>query len=258
MSERTSYAPGTPSWVDLGTPDVEASTAFYSALFGWDIQPGPPEAGGYRMCMLGGQPVAGMMQHMSEGQPTAWLTYIATADADATAARVTEAGGSAIVAPMDVMTVGRMAVFTDASSAAFGVWQARDHIGAGRVNEPGALTWNELQSRDTDAAKAFYGPVFGWRGDDQPMGDMAYTTWMLGDDMVAGMIQMSDQWPAEMPPNWLAYFAVQDCDAAVAKVKELGGTLAFGPIDIPIGRLAVLVDPQGAMFAVVAMAAPAE
>jgi Predicted enzyme related to lactoylglutathione lyase len=256
MSERTSYAPGTPSWVDLGSPDLDAAVEFYGGLFGWDVhEAGDPEqTGGYRMAYLSEKPVAGMMPLMQEGQPPAWTTYVSVEDADATAAAVREAGGSVIAEPMDVMDVGRMAVFADPAGAVFSIWQPRAHLGAGLVNEPGAFTWNELNTRDPDAAKPFYAAVFGWDIEDHEMEGMGtYTEWKQGEDPMGGMMDMRGRVPDEVPPHWLTYFAVEDTDASVEKVKELGGGVAFGPIDIPAGRFAVVHDPHGAMFAVIKM-----
>jgi uncharacterized protein len=256
MSERTSYTPGTPSWVDLGSPDLDAAVEFYGALFGWDVhEAGDPEqTGGYRMAYLSDKPVAGMMPLMQEGQPPAWTTYVSVEDADATAAAVREAGGSVIAEPMDVMDVGRMAVFADPAGAVFSIWQPRAHPGAGLVNEPGAFTWNELNTRDPDAAKAFYSAVFGWEIAEHEMGEMGtYVEWKQGEDPMGGMMDMRGRVPDEVPPHWLTYFAVEDTDATVEKVKELGGGVAFGPIDIPAGRFAVVHDPHGAMFAVIKM-----
>lgn len=256
MSERTSYTPGTPSWVDLGSPDLDAAVEFYGALFGWDVhEAGDPEqTGGYRMAYLSDKPVAGMMPLMQEGQPPAWTTYVSVEDADATAAAVREAGGSVIAEPMDVMDVGRMAVFADPAGAVFSIWQPRAHPGAGLVNEPGAFTWNELNTRDPGAAKPFYAAVFGWDIEDHEMEGMGtYTEWKQGEDPMGGMMDMRGRVPDEVPPHWLTYFAVEDTDATVEKVKELGGGVAFGPIDIPAGRFAVVHDPHGAMFAVIKM-----
>ncbi len=256
MSERTSYTPGTPSWVDLGSPDLDAAVEFYGALFGWDVhEAGDPEqTGGYRMAYLSDKPVAGMMPLMQEGQPPAWTTYVSVEDADATAAAVREAGGSVIAEPMDVMDVGRMAVFADPAGAVFSIWQPRAHPGAGLVNEPGAFTWNELNTRDPGAAKAFYSAVFGWEIAEHEMGEMGtYVEWKQGEDPMGGMMDMRGRVPDEVPPHWLTYFAVEDTDATVEKVKELGGGVAFGPIDIPAGRFAVVHDPHGAMFAVIKM-----
>jgi uncharacterized protein len=257
MSERTSYAAGTPNWVDLGSPDIEAAVEFYAGLFGWDVAPSenPEQTGGYRRATKDGADVAGMMRLMQEGQPTAWASYVAVEDADATAAAVKGAGGTVMVEPMDVMDLGRMAIFADPAGAAFGVWQPGTFAGAGRVNEPGALAWNELASRDPEAAKAFYGAVFGWGFEDHEMGEMGtYTEWKLGEDSMGGMMDMRGQdIPDAVPPHWLVYFAVEDTDAALETVKSSGGGVTVGPIDIPAGRFAVVSDPHGATFAVIQM-----
>lgn len=254
MSKRTSYAPGTPSWVDLGSPDLDGSVEFYSGLFGWEVPASEniEQTGGYRRATKDGADVAGMMPLMQEGQPPAWSSYVSVADADATAAAVKEAGGSVFAEPMDVMDLGRMAVFADPTGAVFGIWQPGTFPGAGLVNEPGALAWNELGTRDVAAAKAFYGAVFGWGFDDQAMGEMGtYTVLKLGEDMVGGMMDITGRVPDEVPAHWLAYFAVDDTDAALEKITGSGGTVAFGPIDIPAGRFAVVRDPNGATFAVI-------
>ena len=257
MSERTSYAPGTPSWVDLGAPDVDAAATFYEGLLGWQTpeMPNSAEMGGYRRAKLDGADVAGMMPLMQEGQPPAWRSYVSVEDADATAAAVKEAGGGVIVEPMDVMDLGRMAVFSDPTGAAFGIWQPGTFAGAARVNEPGALAWNELNTRDPEAAKAFYAAVFGWGFEDHDMGEMGvYTEWKQGDASIGGMMDMGNtQMPPEVPAHWLVYFAVENTDAAVETVKSSGGNVAFGPIDIPAGRFAVVTDPFGAVFAVIQM-----
>jgi predicted enzyme related to lactoylglutathione lyase len=256
MSERTSYAPGTPSWVDLGSPDLDAAVEFYSKLFGWQVPPAEnvENTGGYRRATKDGADVAGMMPLMQEGQPPAWSTYVSVADAAATAAAVKEAGGSVMAEPMDVMGLGTMAVFADPTGAVFGIWQPGTFPGAGRVNEPGALSWNELNTRDPDAAKAFYGAVFGWGFEDHDMGEIGtYTELKVGEDSVGGMIDITGRAPDEVPPHWLAYFAVENTDAALETVKSSGGGVAFGPVDIPAGRFAVVHDPHGAMFSVIQM-----
>ena len=260
MSERTSYKPGTPSWVDLGSPDPDAAVEFYGALFGWEVRrggrtPSRPVATGWRRCAA--RRSAGMMPLMQEGQPPAWTTYVSVEDADATAAAVSEAGGSVIVEPMDVLDVGRMAVFADPTGAVFGdLAAARLHAGSGLVNEPGAFTWNELNTRDPDAARAFYGS--GLRLGAQRAGhgrDGHLHRVEAGRGLeVGGMMDMRGRVPDEVPAHWLTYFAVEDTDAAVEKVKELGGGVAFGPIDIMAGRFAVVHDPHGATFAVIKMA----
>jgi predicted enzyme related to lactoylglutathione lyase len=252
MSERTSYAPGTPCWVELGTPDIEASEAFYRELFGWEIPelPNSAELGGYRRAKKGGKDVAGVAPLMQEGQPPAWSTYVSVADAAATLASVGAAGGQVIVEAMDVVGLGTMAVFVDPTGAACGIWQPGTFAGAELVNENGAFGWNELGTRDTAAAKEFYGAVFGWSAEDNDMGEMGtYTTWKVGEAMVGGMFDISGVVPDEVPAHWLTYFTVEDLDATMEKVKTGGGDVRNGPIEIPIGKFSVLADQFGAVFA---------
>lgn len=258
VTRDTAWPAGTPCWVDLGTGDIADATAFYGALFGWDIQPGPPEAGGYTMCMLGGRAVAGIGPKMSADMPSLWTTYLASDDADATAAKVTSAGGQIIMEPFEVMDVGRMFVATDPGGAAFGVWQARAHTGIGLANEPGSLAWNENMSRNFDGNKAFYHEVFGYDYTDISAGGMQYATLDLAGRPVGGIGAIGPEQPAEMPANWLAYFAVADTDAAVAKATQLGGSVLAPPWDTPYGRMAVVADDQGAVFAVMTSAPQAE
>lgn len=249
--EMSSYPPGTPSWVDLSTSDPSAAAEFYGGLFGWHVNESLPEAGGYRLADLRSRPVAGIGPQMQPGLPPMWATYIATADADATAKAVADAGGQTFVPPMDVMDVGRMGVFADPGGAAFGVWQAGSHKGAGLVNEPNTLCWNELATRNPDDVVKFYRDVFGWEANTQQMGDQSYTEWQLGGNTIGGMLPMGTNFPAEVPSYWGIYFAVADTDATAAKVTELGGTVHQPPMDIPVGRFALVADPQGAMFSVI-------
>jgi predicted enzyme related to lactoylglutathione lyase len=162
-----------------------------------------------------------------------------------------------MVPPMDVMTAGRMAVCIDPQGAVFSIWQPLDNIGCAVVNEPGAFCWTELNTRDIEGAKAFYAEVFGWAADthelpDSPMG--SYSEFVLEDRKIAGMLPMPPMVPAEVPPFWLVYFAVDDTDASVARAQELGGTLMMPPMDVEAGRFALLQDPQGGMFAVIRLA----
>jgi predicted enzyme related to lactoylglutathione lyase len=255
MSERTSYTPGTPCWVDLGTPDIDAAAGFYAGLFGWQVPPAEniENTGGYRRATKNGADVAGMMPLMQEGQPTAWATYVAVEDADMTATAVRDAGGMVLAEPMDVMDLGRMAIFSDPTGAVFGVWQPGTFPGAGIVNESGAVVWNELNTRETEAAKAFYAAVFGWAFEQREFETGTYTSIKVGDATVGGMIDISGRVPDEIPANWLVYFAVDDTDATLEKAKAASGNVAFGPEDIgEVGRIAVLLDPFGAAFAVIA------
>jgi uncharacterized protein len=253
------YPPGTPSWVELASPDTDASAAFYGELMDWSAtEPGPPESGGYRMFQQEGKNVGGLMSQMQPGQPTAWATYISVDDAEATAEKVKAAGGSVMVEPMDVMDIGRMAIFGDPTGAVFGVWQPKSFAGADLVNEPNSLCWNDVLTRDAEADKRFYPAVFGWVAGRPSFegGPADYTVWDLDGKQVGGMMQMRDEFfPADVPAHWSVCFAVADCDATVAKARELGATTAMEPIDMPIGRFAAVIDPQGAAFTVMQPAA---
>jgi predicted enzyme related to lactoylglutathione lyase len=247
------YEAGVPSWVDIGVPDKQAAADFYGGLFGWDAPEGPPEAGGYRVAVVRDRAVAGIGDQQNPGHPV-WATYIAVDDADAVAAKVLAAGGQVLLPAMDVLDVGRMAVFADPQGAVFSVWQAGTHPGAEVVNEPGTWSWSELVTTDVDAAKGFYGDVFGWTANTAgpgPTGD--YTEWQVGGRSVGGMMQKPPMMPAEVPPHWAVYFAVTDTDAAAARVKELGGTVIMPPMDIEPGRFATVADPFGAVFNVIAL-----
>lgn len=261
MGERASYEPGTPSWVDHASPNLDASIDFYGALFGWDVPESErsEQTGGYRQAMKDGKPVAGMMPVMQEGQPVVWSSYVSVDDAEATATAVKEAGGTVVAEPMEVLDLGTMAIFADPAGAVFGVWQPNTFIGAGLVNEPGSLSWTELNTRDTEAAKTFYGAVFGWGAQDNDLGDAGtYTEWKLGEDTIGGMLNMTERGvPDAVPPHWQVYFAVEDTDATVDAAKQGGGGVMVEPIDIPVGRFAILTDPHGASFAVIALNEPA-
>jgi predicted enzyme related to lactoylglutathione lyase len=250
MAEMTDYTPGTPCWVDVSTPDMEATKAFYGALFGWDAV-SYPEMGGYTNFTARGKLICGAVPFMSPDQHPAWSTYICVRDADTTAQAVQDGGGQVAFPPMDVADLGRMAICIDPTGAFFGLWQPGTHKGAQLVNEPGSLGWNELDTRDIEAAKAFYTRVFPWTAETNGEGEQAYTEWKVDGRSIAGGMQMGTQFPADVPPNWLTYFGVADCDAAVAKAQSLGGAVRMPAMDIVQGRFAVLSDPQGAVFAVI-------
>jgi predicted enzyme related to lactoylglutathione lyase len=243
--------PGTPSWVDLSSPDVDASVKFYGDLFGWTADPGSPEFGGYRMLRSHGKQVAGVGPIMNPGQPPAWMTYVSVDDAGATSARAKKAGAEVLVEPMQVGDAGSMAVLQDPTGAVVGLWQPNLHKGAELFNTPVSLTWNELSTRDVEGAKRFYSTVFGWNAKTNGEGAEAYTEWMLDGKSVGGMMQTPAQVPAAVPPHWLSYFTVADCEDTVKKAQGLGGTVMVPPTDIPQGTFAVLSDPAGAAFAII-------
>ncbi len=249
----TVSTPGSPTWVDLGTADLEDANRFYSELFGWTADVSGDEFGGYTTFLLNGQPVAGAGPLYGEGQPTAWSTYIGTDNADAVADRVVAAGGKVLVPPFDVMDQGRMAAFLDRTGAPFSVWQPGSMRGAALFDVPGALTWNELNTRDLDGSMAFYNAVFGWTFRNSAMDGLPYVVAKVADTPVCGLQPMiGDEWPDDMSPHWMVYFAVHDCDISAQHALALGGAVLQPPTSLPIGRYAVLADPQGGMFAVLA------
>jgi uncharacterized protein len=257
MPERSSYTPGTPCWVDYSSPDLDSSIAFYGGLLGWEVAETETseQTGGYRRAEKDGHPVAGMMPKMEEGQPTAWTTYVSVADAEATAAAVEEAGGTVVSAPMEVLDLGKLAVFADPGGCFFGIWEPGSFVGAELVNEPGGIAWNELNTRDLAGAKDFYGAVFGWDFDESTPGEGQYAMIVLDGRAVGGLFDLEShgEVPEQVPPHWQVYFGVEDTDAAIAATEGAGGSKMVGPMDIPFGRLAVLADPQGASFAVIAL-----
>ncbi len=252
MPERTSYAQGTPNWVDLQTSDQAAAKAFYAGLFGWayDDQPMPDGGAVYSMAQLGEHYVAAIAPQAPEmaaaGAPPMWNTYIAVDSVDDAVAKVGPAGGKVAMEPFDVMDAGRMAFVMDPSGAGVALWQANQHIGATLVNEPGTVTWNELTTSDPSVTE-FYKQVAGMTTSTMDMGQGEYTLFHAGDQMVGGMT--APQMPG-VPNHWHVYFEVADADAAAAKITELGGTILVPPFDIPVGRIAVVQDPQGAAFSI--------
>ncbi len=253
MPARSEYAPGTPSWIDLATPDIAAAKQFYGALFGWSFEDASTDdpQNPYVMVELGGKAVAGMMSLSEEmaagGMPPVWSTYVTVADIDASAAKVGDLGGAVMQEPFDVMDAGRMAVLADPTGAVICLWQAKEHIGAELVNEHGTLTWNELIASDIPAATEFYAGLFGWKTETTDLGTMQYTSFLLGDRQVAGGMNP----PVDgIPAYWGVYFAVDDTDALVEQAKGLGATVFAEPTDIPPGRFSTLADPQGAVFSV--------
>lgn len=252
VTRDTRWPAGTPCWVDVSVDDVPKAIAFYRALFGWDIELGGPEVGGYSIAHQDGRIVAAVSPKMgAPDAPSVWTTYLATDDADATAAKIKGAGGQLLAEPMDVMEEGRLAVAMDPAGAVFGLWQGGNTTGLGVANEPGALTWNEHMSRDFDGSKAFYQAVFGYGYQDMSSDGFKYATLMLDGQIVGGIGEYPAETPAAVPAAWATYFAVTDTDAAVATVTELGGSVVQSPRDSPYGRVAVVADNDGAVFSLI-------
>lgn len=251
MGERTQYKPGTFSWTDLTTPDQDGAKAFYTALFGWaaDDRPVGDDGAVYSMMIVDGKAVAAISPQPPQqaGAPPIWNSYVTVESADQAVERATELGGNVHAPAFDVMEAGRMGVVQDPQGAYFLVWEAKGNIGAGLVNAPGALSWNELGSPDLDGSAKFYGELLGWSTTPMEGGDLPYLVIMNSDEHSNGGIRPPI--PPGTPPFWLVYFATDDIDAALAKVSELGGTVFGGVTDIGIAKIGVAQDPQGAVFA---------
>jgi predicted enzyme related to lactoylglutathione lyase len=253
MGERSVYEPGTFCWAELTTSDQAAAKAFYGGLFGWEANDIPVgDDAYYSMQQLDGKRVAAIavqpQQQRDAGVPPLWNSYVSVQSADEVAERAKELGAVLHAPPFDVMTAGRMAVIQDPQGAYLMLWQPGETIGAEFVNAAGALVWNELQSPDLDASASFYGELFGWQVEQFAGMQERYLSIKNGDANNGGMRALTPP----SPPNWLVYFGTEEVHAALAKVDELGGSKLAGPIDIGIAKIAVVADPQGAVFALYA------
>jgi uncharacterized protein len=249
----SAYPPGTPCWMDLTVPDPAAAQAFYSRLFGWELEDTGADFGHYLLARKDGHRVGGVGAPMpGQEAPPAWTTYLATEDADATAAAISAAGGTVFFAPMDVGEQGRMFTAMDPAGASFGVWQAGLNTGSELANEPGSFTWNECMSRDYAAARTFYTQVFGFGLDDMSGDGFTYGALTIAGRPVGGLGEIPADMPADMPSHWMGYFKVEDADDSAATVVALGGSVQREGWDTPFGRMVVVSDSQGAPFSLMA------
>ncbi|MFC6598370.1 VOC family protein [Kitasatospora paranensis] len=250
----TDFRTGSPCWIDLGTPDIDAAAAFYGSVLGWSAVSAGPDTGGYVFLQQGGRTVAAAGPLQEPGAATAWTVFFLTPDAEATAKAAEQAGGTVRVPPMDVMDAGRLVQLTDPTGGRFAAWEAGTTRGLDEVGETGALCWTELHSADLPAALGFYRALFGWRSADSGLPGVEYTILSTadGDDQqAAGFGGAAGPHPG-LGAGWLVHFAVADTDAAVAATTAGGGTVVLPAETIPtVGRLAVLADPFGAQFAVI-------
>jgi predicted enzyme related to lactoylglutathione lyase len=251
MAEILNHAPGSFCWLELASTNADAGLKFYTELFGWSVNSHDMgEMGKYHILQKGGQDVAALYQMMPEmqaaGVPTNWLSYVAVTSADEAVEQTKSLGGTVVNGPFDVYDMGRMAVLTDPQGAVFAVWQAMTHHGVQRRDEDDTLCWNELQARDIEGSRVFYTSLFPWTF----KGGAEYTEWHLTTgEAIGGMLPVQSP---DMPPHWLPYFSVADCEATVRKAQELGAALYAPPMDIEgVGRFAVVADPQGGAFAVI-------
>jgi predicted enzyme related to lactoylglutathione lyase len=245
MPEMTRYDYGVPSWLDLGTYDLDKGVSFYSELFGWEGHDLGADSGHYTIFTKSGKRVAAIWPIQDAG-PCRWTTYINVDDVEEVSRKVRSAGGKVVVTPMDVMTAGRMAMFTDTTDTAIAAWQPGQHPGAQLANEPGAFSRSELTSSSPAKSKAFYSAVFGWNWSGDADGAKA----QVSDRTVAWLTPRPPGTSADVPDNWLVHFGSLDVDTDVKKAADLGASVLAGPADQGgTGRLAVLADSQGTAFA---------
>ncbi|MFG3260288.1 VOC family protein [Streptomyces sp. NPDC048172] len=250
--------PGAPAWASLMVHGLEAGQEFYRELFGWEYRTGPQQLGPYVRAVADGHEVAGLGTKATDRQlPVAWLPYMASDDADETAGLIREHGGTVAVGPLDADSAGRMTIASDTLGAAFGVWQDATYPGLGiaPVGVRGAPVWFELITREASTAVKFYESVFGY--ETEAMGSagmdhgMDYLTLYRDGVAVAGIHGVGQSLPRDRGPHWRTYFSVEDTDAAVRRVRELGGQVVREPQDSPYGRVAAVADPEGARFSVI-------
>lgn len=253
MGRFESYENGQFCWIDLQSKNVDQSKRFYGGLFGWDFVDNPIpgiEGASYTHCLLRGEQVAGIGSMQAEmkaaGMPAVWTPYAWHDDVRSIAPRVEEAGGRVLMPPGSVGEDGDLALFTDPTGAAFGVWQPGKHRGAGLANEPNTFVWNDLNTREPEKAKPFYEEVFGWTWKDS---GPTYWELQLAGRSVGGMMKMGEDFPNEVPSHWSIYFGAKDLEASLARVKELGGAVHMPPRNIDnVGDFSVVADPQGGTF----------
>jgi predicted enzyme related to lactoylglutathione lyase len=243
---------GSPCWADAMFSDLEGAKSFYGDVLGWTFAEASTEFGNYTEAYANGKAVAAVVPPMpgQEGQ-SQWCLYFAARDAAATAARIRDHGGEVLMEPMRVGDFGTMCLARDPGGVVFGVWQAGTHESFDTMAEPGAYTWAEVVTREPEKSDAFFPAVFSYQQKEMEDEEMDFRIYDLGDRSVLGRMKMTDDFPPEVPPYIDVYFAVEDCDDAVAKATKLGGVLRFGPMDTPFGRFASLSDPQGANFSVI-------
>ena len=253
MTRVTSHKPDRPIWFDLATRDAVSARAFYAAVLNWEYDVAGPDFGGYAMARRGTDMCAGIGQlPPSESGPSAWHVFFGVVNADDAVARILAAGGRVISPAMNIGEFGRHAMCQDPTGALFGLWQPMRHAGAGLLGEPGGMAWSEVNTRDASAAATFYSTVFGLRDDVLEMQGTPYHMLHTAEGPACGVLQMTAEW-GDMAPHWMTYFAVENAEAAKARVEAAGGTVPFGPFDSPYGRIIVVMDPQGAAVSLIEM-----
>ena len=240
MGEVTRYPPGTFCWIDLGSTDVAGARSFYEGLFGWEAD----DVDGYVLWRLEGRIVSGLHEHSPE-EGTGWSSNVCVDDIQTATARARALGAEVLVEPTGITGTGKVSSVRDPTGAEVALWQPLGHAGAQIVNEVGTWTWNELVAADLQAAATFYGDLFGWEAEAAP-GPIARLGFSMGHLLIGGAHEPA---PGEDPgPRWTVSFRVADADESADRAEQLGGRIVLPPMDIPVGRIAVVSDPAGATF----------
>jgi uncharacterized protein len=257
MAVVETYPPGSFCWLELATADAADAKRFYAGLFDWKFQEIPIAPGMvYTTARIGSSSVGALYQiserDAARGVRPAWLSYISVVNLPDTVARAEALGASVIHGPIDVFDLGKAAVVRDPEGAPFALWQPGGHVGAGLVKEPGAMAWNEFASREPVRAASFYTALFGWTPSIEAEEERGLYAALFNGVVPAGGIRtIPEEW-GDVPPFWMGYFTVRHCEEAADRAFALGGTVEYGPLDIPdFGRYAVIADPHLALFAVV-------
>jgi len=261
MTTVEKHAPGSFCWVELSTSDGDGAKKFYTDLFGWAHQ--DDEVGGgmvYTMLQRDEKNVGALFQMgpdmQSLGIPPHWLTYVTVESVDDSVAKTKALGGTVVREPMDVLEIGRMAVIQDPEGATIAFWQPKMHHGFQVCGEDNTHCWSELWTNDTEACKTFYSELFGWTFKEPDKSATPYTELLNAGTPIGGMMKITPEMGGT-PPSWLNYFSVEDCDAIVKHASDMGARSLVPAMDIPeVGRFSVMMDPQGAVFAVIHLTRP--
>lgn len=255
MTNIERHPAGSFCWIELHTSDQNAAKSFYSTLFGWEAHDSPMGPNDFytEFKLQGREAAAGCTlrpEHRAQGVPPHWAIYIAVENADATAAKAGQLGGKILAPAFDVMDFGRMAIIQDPTGAQFCVWQANKNTGIRIANVHGTLCWADLSTPDVKRASDFYSGLLGWQIAADPKDPSGYLHIKIGEHFIGGVPPSKYRQPGT-PPHWLAYFLVDDVDASAAKAKQMGANFYVPPMTVEgVGRMAIIADPQGAVFAI--------
>jgi len=240
-------------WYEHLTKDPKGAIAFYTEVVGWKTQPFA-EGGDYVMWVGSQGPLGGVTKLPDEavkmGAPPHWMGNVRVGDVDATAALTKKLGGKVYKEPADIPTVGRFAIIADPQGAAIAVFKPNGAMALHDASKEGEFCCNELMTSDSAAAFKFYSEIFGWKTlQEMDMGPMGtYRIYGIGEKQLGGMMTTPKGSP--VPPMWLYYTETSDLDAAIGRATKRGAKVMNGPMDVPGGgRIAQLMDPQGAGFA---------